>query len=260
MEVVDTHCHLDEEAYAHERDDVISRAVAVGVTRMISIGTTLAGTRKAIELAQRHPNVWSSIGIHPNYCSQAGPDDWDALVALATERRVVCIGETGLDQYWDYAPLDLQQDYFRRHLALSRQTGLPFVVHCRDAEAGTLAILQEDARLHGPLNGVMHSFAGSQEFANHCLELGMTLSFSGMVTYKRNTALLDVAKTTPLDRILVETDAPYLAPVPQRGNRNEPAYVRYTLGQIADARGMTREDLAAATSANAVKLFRFDDC
>ncbi|MBA4032730.1 MAG: hydrolase TatD [Planctomyces sp.] len=255
-ELFDTHCHLDEDAFAHERDDVIQRAVACGVTRMLSIGTTLASSLRAVELAKVNPHVRAIVGIHPNYCVTAAEDDWAAICELARDEHVLGVGETGLDRYWDHTPIEQQLDYFRRHIELSWQVSKPFVVHCRDAEPETLALLEEMSRIQ-PLNGAMHSFAGSAETAAKCLELGLLLSFSGMITYKRNEALLNVARSAPLDRIMIETDAPYLAPVPMRGKRNEPAHVRYTLGVLADARQISREDLAATTTTNAIAFFQW---
>lgn len=252
-ELFDTHCHLDEDAFLNERDDVIERAIALGVTRMLSIGTTLASSQRAIELGEREPHVRAAVGIHPNYCSGTQPTDWSEICQMARHPLVLAVGETGLDQYWKQTPIELQQDYFRRHIELSWEVKKPFIVHCRDAEPETLLLLEEMSRI-APLCGLMHSFAGSAETARKCLELGLYLSFSGMITYKRNEALLAVATEAPLDRILIETDAPYLAPVPLRGKRNEPAHVRYTLGKLADARQIERHELATTTTANALRL------
>lgn len=253
--IVDTHCHLDETSFDIDRDEVIARSVAEGVAAMITIGTTVASSRLAIDLAARHaPYVFAAVGIHPNYASEAGPDDWDRIVELSRAPRVVAVGETGLDRYWDHTPLEVQVDYFRRHLALSRETGLPFIVHCREAEAEVLAVLREAARI-APLNGVMHSFAGSAETARVCLDLGLYLSLSGMVTFKKSAALRDIVRTIPADRLLVETDAPYLAPVPHRGKRNEPAYTRHTLHELARLRDEPPDALALQTTTNARRLF-----
>jgi TatD DNase family protein len=253
--LVDTHCHLDEESFGIDRDDVVARAVSAGVTRMVTIGTTVASSRAAIALAKSHaPHVFAAVGIHPNYVAQAAEDDWDRIRELVREPGVVAIGETGLDRYWDHTPLAAQQDYFDRHLALSRETGLPFIVHCRDAEAETVAQLVAASK-QGGLNGIMHSFAGSPETAKICLDLGLLLSFSGMVTFKKSSALRDVVTTVPADRLLVETDAPYLAPSPHRGKRNEPEYTRHTLACIADLRGEPVEQLARQTTENASRLF-----
>jgi TatD DNase family protein len=254
MEVVDTHCHLDEEAFANERDDVIARAIAASVTRMLVVGITAESSASTVQFVETHSNLSAIVGIHPNYLVAATEADWASIVELARHPKVVAIGETGLDRYWDHSPLELQQEYFRRHIELSRQLKKPFVVHCRDAEVETLELLAAYAQT-GPLSGVMHSFAGSAEMARQCLSWGMHLSFSGMITYKKNEELRAIAASVPVERLLVETDSPYLAPTPERGKRNEPAFVRYTLGVLADLRSVTREDLAAATTANAIRLF-----
>jgi len=255
MEWIDTHCHLDEESFTQDCAETIQRATDAGVTTMITVGITLESCRRVIELADQYPAVHAIIGLHPNYVSAAQPGDWDQIVALASHPKVVGLGETGLDRYWDYAPIELQTEYFHRHLVLSRTRKLPFVVHCREAEAETLAVLREHAQ-QGPLNGAMHSFCGSAETAAECLRMGMDLSFAGMVTFKKNEALRSLSATIPLDRLLVETDAPYLAPTPYRGKRNEPAHVRLTGQCLAEARGIPREELAAATTRNARRLFR----
>jgi len=255
MEWIDTHCHLDEDAFTQDCAESISRAVDAGVVAMVAVGITLQSCRRVIELADRFPAVFATVGLHPNYVSTAGPQDWDQIVDLAKSPKVVGLGETGLDQYWDHSPLDLQVEYFDRHMELSRNLGLPFVVHCRDAEADVVAQLRRHAQ-QGPLNGVMHSFCGSSETAAACLEMGLYLSIGGMVTFKKNESLRQVAATIPTDRLLIETDAPYLAPTPFRGKRNEPAHVRLTAACLAEIRGVTKEEIAGATTANARRLFR----
>lgn len=256
MQLVDTHAHLDEDAFTGDRADVVAAAATAGVTRIITIGTTLAGSRTSLEIAADFPAVYAAVGIHPNYAAVAQPDDWEQIEQLAAEPRAVAVGETGLDRYWDHTPIEVQQDYFDRHLDLSRRTGKPFIVHCRDAEADVVAQLRRAAEA-GPLNGVMHSFAGSSETADICLQLGLYLSFAGMVTYKKNEELRQIAARVPADRIMVETDSPYLAPVPNRGKRNEPAWVRHTAEVVAQVRGVTLEELAAQTTENAARLFSF---
>lgn len=254
MQLVDTHAHLDEDAFSFDRADVVANAAAAGVTRIITIGTTLSSSRAALAIAAEYPGVYAAVGIHPNYAAVAQPDDWGEIEALVREPRAVGIGETGLDRYWDHTPIAVQQDYFDRHLDLSRRTGKPFIVHCREAESDVVAQLRRAAG-QSSLRGVMHSFAGSGATADVCLELGLSLSFAGMVTYKKSEELRQIAARVPADRILVETDAPYLAPVPNRGKRNEPAWVRHTAEVIAQVRGVSLEELAAQTTANAVRLF-----
>lgn len=254
--LIDTHAHLDEVAFDEDRADVLSRAYEAGVTDIVTIGITLATSRAAVALAETHENVHAVVGIQPNYASQAEPDDFKEIVQLAGHEKVVGIGETGLDRYWDYAPIEVQVEMFRKHLQLSHETGKPFVIHCREAEADVVAELEKAAG-EFPLNGVMHSFCGDLETASKCLDLGLYISFAGMVTYKKNDELRDVAKHVPLDRLLVETDSPYLVPVPLRGKqkRNEPANVAHTAECIAETRGIPFDELAAATTANAKRLF-----
>ncbi|MDA0831816.1 MAG: TatD family hydrolase [Planctomycetota bacterium] len=255
MELIDTHAHLDEDAFAPDLDEVLLHAEQAGLTSIITIGTTAASSARSIELAASTPFVWASVGIHPNYASEAHHGDWEIIETLVRETKVVALGETGLDKYWDFAPLDVQRQYFSRHLALSRETGLPFIVHCRDAEDEVLEILEAAAKV-GPLNGVMHSFCGSEETGRRCLDWGMYLSFSGMITYKKNKELLEMAARCPDDRILVETDAPYLAPTPHRGKRNESAFVKQTAQHLADAKGMPLDELSYLTTENARRLFQ----
>jgi TatD DNase family protein len=258
MRLIDTHCHLDEEAFRPDCAAVIARAGETGLEHVITIGTTAASSRAAVTIAQAHPRVHAAVGIQPNYVSQAAPDDWDVIEELAAQPKVVAIGETGLDRYWDYAPFDLQTEYFTRHLDLARRRNLPFVVHCREAEKDVVAQLTAAAAA-GPLRGVMHSFAGDAETALACVELGLYISFAGMLTFKKNDALRTVAAQIPLERLLIETDAPYLAPVPFRGKRNEPAYVRHTAECLAGIRGMTADEIGELTTKNARQLFRFPE-
>lgn len=257
MQLIDTHAHLDEVAFQTDREEVLDRARAAGVTRILSIGITVETSRAAVELASVLPGVHAVVGIQPNYVAQCEPDDFSRIEELAGQPHVVGIGETGLDRYWDYAPLDLQQQYFRQHIALAAERDLPFVVHCREAEAETVSLLREMAA-GGTLSGVMHSFCGDQATAEACLDLGLHISFAGMVTYKKNEALREVAATIPAERLLVETDSPYLTPVPLRGKqkRNEPANVVHTAACLAEVRGTGPEELAALTTANAERLFR----
>lgn len=255
MDWIDTHCHLDEESFTQDCAETIQRAVDAGVTTMISIGITLDSCRRAVELAARYPAVYAIVGLHPNYVSAAAPGDWDEIVQLARAPKVVGLGETGLDRYWDHAPLELQTEFFHRHIELSRSLDMPFVVHCREAEAETVAVLRQHAA-SGPLRGAMHAFCGSADTAQACLEMGMSLSFAGMVTFKKNEALRALSATVPLDRLLVETDSPYLAPTPFRGKRNEPAHVRLTGQCLAESHRITRDEIAVATTRNARALFR----
>lgn len=258
MEWIDTHCHLDEESFTQDCTDTIQRAVDAGVKTMLAVGITLESCRRVVELAQKYPSVYAIVGLHPNYVSAAQPGDWEQIVELVKAPKVVGLGETGLDKYWDYAPIDLQVEYFDRHIELSRQLNLPFVVHCREAESEVVAVLRKHAA-NGPLNGAIHSFCGSAETAAACLEMGLHLSFAGMLTFKKNDALRQLSATLPLDRLLVETDSPYLAPTPYRSKRNEPAHVRLTAACLAESRGNSKEEIAAATTRNARRLFKLPE-
>ncbi|MEZ6123366.1 MAG: TatD family hydrolase [Planctomycetaceae bacterium] len=252
--LIDTHCHLDSRTFHAEIADVVSRALDAGVRRMLTIGISLETSRAAVELAERFECVSAVVGIHPNHVHEVQASDWDDIQQLSQHPQVVGIGETGLDRYWDVAPIELQRDYFRRHLKFSRSSGLPFVVHCREANDDVLEVLRDDFQ-HGPLNGVMHSFCGDVAMAEECLAMGMFISFAGMVTYKKSDDLRAVARTIPLDRILVETDSPYLAPQPIRGKRNEPAMVTHTAACLAEVHQMSIEAFAQSTTRNATRLF-----
>lgn len=255
--LIDTHAHLHQDDFDSDRDEVIRRARDAGVKIIVAIGITAPSSQAVIDLAARYPGVFASVGIQPNDCDEAQPGDWDLIVELSRQPRVVAIGETGLDRYWDKTPLALQQDYFDRHLRLAQERGLPFVVHTRQSDAEVLAMLRE-ARARGPLRGVMHSFTGMTETAAECVELGLHVSFAGMVTFKKSDELRRVAATVPADRILVETDSPYLSPHPLRGKRNEPANVVHTARVLAETRDVSFEEFARQTTENAKRLFQFE--
>jgi TatD DNase family protein len=252
--LIDTHAHLEDDKFDSDRDDVVARAKAAGVVTIVAIGTTAENSACVLDLAGRYDGLFASVGIHPNNAAQAQPGDWDRVVELAQNERAVALGETGLDRYWHDTPFELQQDYFDRHLRLMQATGLPVVIHMRDCQADVLAMLRE-ARARGTLAGVMHSYTGDAAGAAECCDLGLYVSFAGMVTYKKSQELREVAARVPADRILVETDSPYLSPEPLRGKRNEPANVVHTARVVAVTRGMSLDDFAALTTANARRLF-----
>lgn len=255
MPIIDTHCHLDEEAFAEDVDAVIAAAQEAGVFAIVTIGTDAASSRRSIALAERFPGVvYSTVGIHPNYTAAAEPGDWEVIEELASHPSVVALGETGLDRHWDYAPIELQQDYFTRHMELSDRIGKPFVIHCRDADDEVRSMLR-DVAAKQTLNAVMHSFCQTQEAAEECLQLGLHLSFTGMLTFRRNDELRALAGSLPRDRVFVETDAPYLSPMPNRGRRNEPAFVRFTLNCLAETQGLEPDEMAEITTANACRFF-----
>ncbi|PQO35403.1 TatD family hydrolase [Blastopirellula marina] len=256
MILFDTHAHLFDETLISQIDDVVARAKEAGVGQMMVVGTTAEDSVRAIEIAERFPEVYATVGIQPNNCAEAKPGDWDKIVELLEHPKVVALGETGLDRYWDFTPFELQQDYFDRHLRLSQERDFPFIVHMRDCGDDIVVMLKEAAE-RGPLRGVMHSFTGDPALMQQCLDLDMYISFAGMVTFKKSGDLRDVAALVPKDRILIETDAPYLSPEPVRGKRpNEPAYVAHTAACVAAARGESLEEFAELTTANARRLFR----
>jgi TatD DNase family protein len=257
-DLIDTHAHLDDDRFRDDLPAVLERAVAAGVVRVVTVATTAPTSAVNVELAARHPMLAATVGIQPNHVTEAAPTAWDEVVALVGRAKVVAVGETGLDRHWDYTPFSQQEEYFARHLELARRHGLAVVIHCREAEADVVRVLRADFERHGPVRGVMHSFTGDAATAEACLAMGLHLSFAGMVTYKNAQALRDVAKAVPLNRLLMETDSPYLAPVPLRGKRNEPAFVVHTAACLATLLGLTAEALAEATTKNARALFGLD--
>lgn len=253
---IDTHAHLADELFKDNIAEVLDRAQSAGVERIIVIGTDLASSRRAVELAQAHDLLRATVGIHPNHAGEARPGDFEAVVELAGAVKVVGIGETGLDRYWDTVPIGLQREFFMRHLELGHAAGKPVVIHCRQAESDVLeALASFTARFGGPIAGVMHSFTADLAVARQCLAHGLMISFAGMLTYKKNDSLRAVAAELPLDCLLVETDSPYLSPEPFRGKPNEPARVVHTGQRLAAIRAMPIDELATATTRNAKRVF-----
>jgi TatD DNase family protein len=254
--LIDTHAHLDDDRFRDDLPQALDRARQAGVVRIVTVATTAQDSVRNIELARQHPSILrATVGIQPNNVAQAAAGDWDTVVQIAADPHVAALGETGLDRYWDYTPFAQQEDYFARHVELSRRTGLPLVIHCREAEADVVRMLRADHDRRGPVRGVMHSFTGDLSTAQACLEMGLYISFAGMLTYKNAQNLRDVAGQISLDRVLVETDSPYLAPVPMRGKRNEPAFVVHTAACLAQTRAMSPEAVAENTTRNARALF-----
>lgn len=249
--LIDTHCHLDPQYLPEGPDEVLARAREAGVIGFVCIGVgqDLAPARAAIELASQHPDIFATVGVHPHDAKTLSDALYAELAELALRPKVVAIGEMGLDYHYDHSPRDVQAESFRRQIALAREVGKPIVVHTREAAEDTLRILEEEKA--GELGGIIHCFSEDLPFAERALDLGFDLSFSGIVTFKGARAVQEVAKKAPLDRILVETDSPYLAPVPMRGKRCEPAYVVHTARHIAKLRGIPFEELARATTENA---------
>jgi TatD DNase family protein len=256
MPLIDTHAHLFDDRFAADLPAVLKRAADAGVERVVCIGIDRDSNAATVRLANEHPLLVAAVGIQPNHAAEARPGDWEEVVRFAqTEPRVVAIGETGLDRYWDRSPFPLQEELFARHVELARRLGKPFVIHCREAEADVVRMLRTEFDKHGPVRAVMHSFSGDAATARACLEMGLYVSFAGMLTYKTAQDLRDVAKEIPLDRLLVETDCPYLPPVPHRGKRNEPAFVAHTAACLAEVKGVSAELIGEHTTRNARQLF-----
>jgi TatD DNase family protein len=251
---VDSHCHLNYKGLVEQQAEILKRARESGVSAMLNISTREREWDEVIGLAEQEKDVWASVGIHPHEADQHVGMDCAKLVAKSAHPRVVAIGETGLDYYYDKSDRAQQCTGFREHIKASRETGLPIIIHTRGAEADTAAILTEEMR-EGPFTGVIHCFTASAEFARIALDLGMYISLSGIVTFKNAKDLQDVAKWLPADRLLVETDAPFLAPIPHRGRTGEPAFVADTARFVAQLRDVAAERLAQQTSDNFYDLF-----
>ncbi len=252
--LVDSHCHLDFPDFADELNDVVQRARDGGVGLFLTINTHLTRFERVLAVAERFPDVYCTVGIHPHEAGTEPLAETGRLVELATHPKVVGFGETGLDYYYDKSPREQQRDSFRAHIAAARQSGLPVIVHTRDADEDTIGILAEEMG-KGAFTGLIHCFSSSQELAAKAVEMGLYISISGIVTFKKAEALQETVKGVPLDRLLVETDCPFLAPIPFRGKRNEPAYVAHTAAKVAELKGLSPAELAEATTANFLRLF-----
>jgi len=256
VKLVDSHCHLDDSKFDEDREQVIERARAAGVERMLAIGTGDGppDLETATRLADRYPFIYATIGVHPHEASKAQPETYDSLRALTTHPKVLGIGEIGLDYHYDFSPRDVQREVFERQLAIAREAKKPIIIHTREAWEDTLAILQQ----HWTGGGIMHCFTGDAAQARQALDLGFHLSFGGVLTFPKAESLREAARLAPADRLLVETDCPYLAPVPHRGKRNEPGFVVDTARRLAEVRGVTPEEIAELTTANFDRLFGLD--
>jgi TatD DNase family protein len=255
MILVDSHCHLDYyKEEDGELDAVVSRARAAGVATMVTIGTRISEFERVRQIAERYDDIYCTVGIHPHEAASEPAVNVERLVELTKHPKVIGIGETGLDFYYDHSPRDRQIEVFRTHIAAAREAGLPLIVHSRGADAETAEILQSGAS-GGVLSGLIHCFSTTRQLSDKALKIGFLISLSGILTFKNAAELREIAQEIPIDRLLVETDAPYLAPVPHRGKRNEPAFVAHTANHLAELRGMAPADLAAATTANFFRLF-----
>lgn len=258
--MIDSHCHLDNEQFDADREAVIDRALAAGVECMVAIGTGDGppDLEAGIRLAESHPAFYATVGVHPHDAAKATPPTFQRLVDLLAHPKVVALGEIGLDYHYDFSPRDVQRSVFIEQMRIARAAGKPIVIHTRQAWDDTLKLLEEHWAPAG-LGGIMHCFSGGPSQARQALELGFYLSFGGIVTFPKAAEVQEAARQALADRILIETDSPYLAPVPKRGKRNEPAYVIETARKLAELRGETVEDIAATTSANFRRLIAGSD-
>ena len=252
--LIDSHCHLDFPEFAPELDAVVARAADAGVGRMITISTHIARYDSYRAIAERFDNIWFTVGTHPHRAHEEPDTPLARIVDLSRHPRCIAIGEAGLDYHYDKSPRDIAEKVFRTHIAAARETGLPLVIHARDADADMQRILRDEMG-KGPFKALLHCFTSGRGLAETGLDLGLYVSFSGVVTFKNSQALRDIARDVPMDRILVETDAPFLAPVPHRGKRNEPAFVADTANLLATVKNASAEEIAAATTANVQRLF-----
>lgn len=253
--LVDSHCHLDYYTLM-ELPQVLARAAEAGVEEMVTIGTTLAQSERLPGMIAAFPNLWCTIGVHPHHAAEAPIPAPEALAAMTQDPRVIGIGESGLDYFYDKSPRDVQAENFRAHIRGARLAGVPLCIHARDADDDIALILKEEREREGEFDFLLHCFSSSRRLAEAGLAMGGYVSFSGILTFPRSTELREIARDVPADRLLVETDAPYLAPVPFRGKRNEPAWVAHTAAVLAEVRGMEPEALADLTTANFHRLFR----
>ncbi|GAB0116079.1 TatD family hydrolase [Acidisoma sp. 7E03] len=252
--LVDSHCHLDY-FKDEELDAVIARARAAGVGEMVSIGTSLEQSRRILAMVEDKPGIWCSIGIHPQHAHEEPVPAVETLVEMTRHPKVVGIGESGLDYFYDTAPPEVQKAGFRAHIRAARQAGVPLAIHARDADDDIAAILREERAEGGSFDFLLHCFSSGRALAEAAIEMGGYLSFSGILTFPKSDELRGIAADVPAERLLVETDSPYLAPVPFRGKRNEPAHVVHTAAKLAEVRGLSPEDLAALTTANFRRLY-----
>ncbi|HUW80559.1 MAG TPA: TatD family hydrolase [Acidocella sp.] len=255
--LVDSHCHLDYFSAPGEQAQVIARARAAGVEQMVTIGVTLSQSRQAIEIAENNEHVWACVGIHPNHAGEEGPvPEAATIAALAAHPKVIGIGESGLDYFYDKASRDVQERNFRAHIRAAQISGLPLAIHARDADEDIARILAEERAGGGDFNFLLHCFSSGRKLAEAAVEMGGYISFSGILTFPKSLELREIAADIPLDRLLVETDSPYLAPVPFRGKRNEPAYTVHTAKVLGEIKGLAPEAVAALTTHNFRTLYR----
>lgn len=249
----DSHAHLTDNRFDSDRKDVIEKAIQAGISAIINPGACMKSSEASVELSKEYDLIYAAVGIHPHDAKEAKEADYDKLRCwLQNEPKVIAVGEIGLDYYYDFSPKDVQREVFIRQLQLAKETGLPVIIHNRDSHADMMEILRREAR---GVKGVLHCYSGSVEMARELLQMGFYLSFAGPLTYKNAAKLPDVVKEVPLERILIETDCPYLTPQPYRGKRNEPSYVRFVAEKIAELKGKSWQEVAETTKENTLLLF-----
>jgi TatD DNase family protein len=251
-DIIDTHAHLDDKKFAKDRENVLKRASDAGVTRIITVGNDFTASRYACALAEQYPEIYAAVGIHPHEAKEVVPRTLEGLRILAENSKVLAWGEIGLDYHYDFSPRDCQQDVFRKQLEIAGELGLPVIIHDREAHEDVLSILKDFTGLKAV---AVHCFSGDMAIAEECLNRGYYLGIGGTLTFPKNNKLRDVVKKAPLNHLLLETDCPYLAPQPWRGKRNEPAFMTAVLDEIAQIKEISQEEIAKATTANAIKAF-----
>ncbi len=257
MALIDTHAHLDFPRFDKDRNEVIARAWDSGISYIVNVGADLASSRRSIELAQEYPFIFATVGVHPHDASELNQELLDEIKEMASDEKVVAIGEIGLDYHYDNSPREIQKKAFKKQLQLAKELGLPVVVHSREADKDTLEILRADFDTNN--GGIMHCFGSGLEMAHQCLGMGMYLAFGGVSTFKNAGDLREVIMEVPLEKILIETDSPYLTPEPLRGKRNEPKFVRFVAEKIAEIKGIGLIEVAETTTANAIKVYNLPD-
>ena len=253
MELFDSHCHLDDEKFDQDREEALSRMHDYGVTRCVCVGSDLPTSRRSLDFANAHENVFAACGVHPHEAKDAPGDYLDRLAKMLKEKKAVALGEIGLDYFYDLSPRDVQKRVLQEQMDLALSLDKPVIFHIRDAHGDMLDIFHERERLP---RGIIHCFSGSAETAKEYVKMGFYVSFAGPITFKKAASVVSASQTVPLERLLIETDSPYLPPVPLRGQRNEPAYVRYVLEKQAEVHGVSAEELAQITTQNAMRLYR----
>ena len=257
FKLIDSHAHIDFDSFDEDLDKVLERAGEAGVCKIVCAGTTVEGSISSHEMALKYPHIYSSAGVHPHEACDVNDESYEKIKTLAKNDKVVAIGEVGLDYHYEHSPKEIQQEVFTRFISLAKETHLPLIIHTREAEEDTLKLLKENKA--GEAGGVIHCFSGSLDMAKECIKMGFYISIPGIVTFKKAANLEEIVKHVPIERMLIETDAPYLAPIPYRGKRNEPAYVKYVAERVAEIKGLSFEDVARITTLNAEELFGIGD-